>query len=102
MPPMPDDDRPKKSWREIDAKRDRSQQRGPSERRSDSPFGGGKKGEQRQKTYRAQLDRLFESGGISKLIADAEKQKQEELEAKMGLKAAPQPQPDAAAASAPP
>src|SRR5262245_41000815 len=86
---MPDDDRPKKSWREIDAKRDRSQQRGPSEKRSDSPFGGGKKGEQRQKTYRSQLDRLFESGGIGKLVAEQEKQKQEELAQKMGMRPAP-------------
>jgi hypothetical protein len=86
---MPDDDRPKKSWREIDSKRDRSQHRGPSEKRDDSPFGGGKKGEQRQKTYRSQLDRLFESGGIGKLVAEQEKQKQEELAQKMGMRPAP-------------
>src|SRR5690349_1269799 len=83
---MPDDDRPKKSWREIDAKRDRSQHRGPGERRTDSPFGGGKKGEQRQKTYRSQLDRLFKSGGIGKLVAEQEKQKKEELAEKMGMR----------------
>src|SRR5215471_20083160 len=86
MPRMPDDDRPKKSWREIDSKRDRSQHRGPSEKREDSPFGGGRKGEQRQKTYRSQLDRLFESGGIGKLVAEQEKQKQEELAQKMGMR----------------
>ena len=83
---MPDDDRPKKSWREIDSKRDRSQQRSPGERRDDSAFGGGRKGEQRQKTYRSQLDRLFESGGIGKLVAEQEKQKQEELAQKMGMR----------------
>ena len=102
---MPDDDRPKKSWREIDSKRDRSQQRGPSERRDDSPFGGGKKGEQRQKTYRSQLDRLFESGGIGKLVAEQEKQKQEELAQKMGMRPAPPAAPAAdkpAAEAAPP
>jgi hypothetical protein len=83
---MADDERRKKSWREIDAQRDRSQQRGPTERREDSPFGGGRKGEQRQKTYRSQLDHLFESGGIGKLVAEQEKQKQEELAEKMGLR----------------
>src|SRR5262249_4957808 len=86
MPRMPDDDRPQKSWREIDSKRDRSQQRSPGERRDDSAFGGGRKGEQRQKTYRSQLDRLFESGGIGKLVAEQEKQKQEELAQKMGMR----------------
>jgi hypothetical protein len=68
------DDKPRKSWREIDAQRDRARDRG-SERKPDGPFGGGAKGEQRQQSYRAQLDRLFESGGIGKLVAEAEKQK---------------------------
>jgi hypothetical protein len=98
------DDRPKKSWREIDAKRDRSGGQSPGPRREESPFGGGKKGEQRQQTYRAQLDRLFESGGIGKLVADAEKHKEVER-AKLLRPAAPAAPPDKPAeevAAAPP
>ena len=64
----PDDERPKRSWREIDSLRDRSG--GGKRPAADSPFGGGRKGEARQKTYRAKLDRLFESGGIGKLAGE--------------------------------
>jgi hypothetical protein len=61
-------ERPRKSWREIDAQRDRS---GGGTRRTgdDRP----RKGQPSQKTYRAALDRLFESGGIAKLAGDAPK-----------------------------
>jgi hypothetical protein len=75
------DDRPKKSWREIDAQRDRNSSRGVGAAREDQPLGGDKKGVQRQRSYRAQLDRLFASGGIGKLVAQAEKQKQDEAAA---------------------
>ena len=55
---MPDDDRerPRKSWREIDAQRDRSSQTTPRGR-EDKP----RPGQRSQKSYRAALDRLFET-----------------------------------------
>ncbi len=74
MPERDDDDKPKRSWREIDALRDKSSQREQTAPRGDRPFGGGKRGEARQKTYRSQLDRLFDAGGIGKLVAQTEKQ----------------------------
>ena len=65
---MPDDDRerPRKSWREIDAQRDRSSQTTPRGR-EDKP----RPGQRSQKSYRAALDRLFESGGVGKLLEGA-------------------------------
>src|SRR5436190_391121 len=60
--------------------------RAHGKKRQNAPFGGGRKGAQRQKTYRSQLDRLFESGGIGKLVADQEKQKKEELAQKVGTR----------------
>jgi len=78
MPGRDDDgDRPKKSWREIDAQRDRAGgERRPAAPPGERPFGGGKRGEARGKTYRAQLDRLFESGGIGKLLDEKERARQ--------------------------
>jgi len=75
MPGRDDDgDRPKKSWREIDAQRDRAGgARKPAAPAGDRPFGGGKHGEARSKTYRSQLDRLFQSGGIGKLVTEQDK-----------------------------
>jgi hypothetical protein len=67
---VPDDDRdrPRKSWREIDAKRDRSSQTSSRDRDGAKPG----KGQQRaQKSYRAALDRLFETGGVAKLLEGA-------------------------------
>lgn len=61
------DDRPRKSWREIDKARD-----GSSHRSDDRPPLGGQspRGQRRQRSYRAALDRLFNSGKISELVAE--------------------------------
>jgi|SRR5579883_1735727 len=59
------DDRPKKSWREIDAGRDRSgggQRREPPGDKRFSPATN----DRQSKQYRAALDALFEKGGFSK------------------------------------
>jgi hypothetical protein len=63
-PIMSDDDRPRKSWREIDKAKDRSVHR--KEERRDPQ--GRPMGQRRQKSYRASLDRLFDSGKISELV----------------------------------
>jgi hypothetical protein len=63
------DDKPpreKKSWREIDAQRDRSRDRRP-EGGGGGP-GGGRRAERASKQYRAALDALFEKkGGLDKV-----------------------------------
>lgn len=60
---MSDRDR-KKSWKEIDRMRD------GSGRRDDRPSVGGQgKAARNQKSYRAALDRAFESGKIADLVA---------------------------------
>jgi hypothetical protein len=64
VPEDDDRDRPRKSWREIDAQRDRSNHSAGRDRRDDRP----RKSQPSQKTYRAALDRLFESGGLGKLL----------------------------------
>ncbi|MFH1130608.1 MAG: hypothetical protein V1754_04695 [Pseudomonadota bacterium] len=59
-----DDDRPRKSWREIDKAKDRS-----AHRKEERPaHGGGKSTKRTQQSYRATLDRLFESGRVGQLI----------------------------------
>lgn len=62
---MRDDDRPRKSWRDIDKSKDRSQHR-----RDERPLDYGKKnkGPLSNKSYRAALDRLFDSGRIADLV----------------------------------
>lgn len=63
---MSDEDRSRKSWRDIDKQRD-----GSMHRKDDRGLGGpgGKRGGPRsQKSYRAALDRLFESGKIADLV----------------------------------
>jgi hypothetical protein len=62
---MSDDERPKRSWREIDRRKDKSAHR--QEDRSDLE-GRGPKGKRREKSYKAALDRLFESGKIAELV----------------------------------
>jgi hypothetical protein len=57
-----DRERPRKSWREIDSTRDRSRQAGSD--RGDKP----KRAQASGRRYRAALDRLFEAGGIGKLL----------------------------------
>jgi hypothetical protein len=61
---MSDDEKPRKSWREIDKNKDRSQHR-----KDEKPVVERKKGPGSQKSYRAQLDRLFETGKIADLVA---------------------------------
>jgi hypothetical protein len=61
---MGDDERPRKSWREIDKAKDRSAHR--QEERPD--FEDKRKGAQRKKSYKAALDRLFDSGKIADLV----------------------------------
>jgi hypothetical protein len=62
---MSDEERPRKSWREIDNARDRS-----AHRREERPAGAAerKRGPGSQKSYRATLDRLFETGKIADLV----------------------------------
>ena len=63
---MSDEERPRKSWREIDRGRDRS-----AHRRDEKPAQEGRKrGPGSQKSYRAALDRLFTSGKIGELVAE--------------------------------
>jgi hypothetical protein len=63
---MSDEERPRKSWREIDKGRDRSAHR----REERPPQEGRKRGPGSQKSYRAALDRLFTSGKIGELVAE--------------------------------
>jgi len=60
------DDRPRKSWRERDRQKDRSQHR----REEPSAGVSSRRREQSQKSYRARLDRLFDSGRMGRLIED--------------------------------
>jgi hypothetical protein len=62
---MSDDERPKRSWREIDRRKDRSAHR--QEDRRDQE-GRGPRGQRRERSYKAALDRLFESGKIAELV----------------------------------
>ena len=61
------DERPKRSWRDIDRGRDKSAHR--QDPRPESP--AGPRRERTQKTYRAALDRAFASGAIGKLLGEA-------------------------------
>lgn len=54
----------KKSWKEIDAQRDRSQHR----QGEPKPGGGGKPGRDPSKSHRAALDQLFASGAVAELV----------------------------------
>ncbi|MBI2895015.1 MAG: hypothetical protein HYY06_15780 [Deltaproteobacteria bacterium] len=59
---MSRDDRPKKSWREIDSARDRS-----AHGREERPRGGTRAAERSssaQKQYRSALDKLFDGGAV--------------------------------------
>jgi hypothetical protein len=57
-------DRDKKSWKEIDRMRD-----GSGRRADRPPMGGQAKAARDQKSYRAALDRAFETGKIADLVA---------------------------------
>ena len=88
------DERPKKSWRDIDARRDKSRSGGaPS-----SPTQSKLLEEQKSKQYRKALDALFEKGGFAKV---AEALGRSDL-VDEGADAAPPPAPSPAAAPAPP
>lgn len=63
---MSDEERPRKSWREIDRGRDRSSHR----REEHVPQEGRKRGPGSQKSYRAALDRIFSSGKMGELVAE--------------------------------
>jgi hypothetical protein len=65
VPDKDDRERTRKSWREIDAQRDRSAHTTRAERDRER---AGKRGKPSQKSYKAALDRLFETGGIAKLL----------------------------------
>jgi hypothetical protein len=60
---MSDEERPRKSWREIDKAKDRSRHR-----QDEKPAGERKRGPGSQKSYRAALDRLFQTGKIAQLV----------------------------------
>ena len=57
---MSDNDRPRKSWKEIDRQRDQG-----GGRRDNRGPGSGKRG---NKSYKAALDQLFDSGKIADLV----------------------------------
>jgi len=61
---MSDDERPRRSWRDVDRQKDRSAHRKEERRDGDR----GPRGPRREKSYRAALDRLFESGKIAELV----------------------------------
>ena len=63
-----DDDRPRKSWRDLDRQRDRS-----THRREERPAGAGGKPLDRSQAYRAyksQLDKLFDGGALPDALRD--------------------------------
>jgi len=63
---MTREDRPKRSWREIDQKKDRSIHR----REEQAGNRSNRSGPGSQKSYRAALDKLFASGKIGDLVAE--------------------------------
>ena len=63
---MSDEDRPRKSWREIDKARDGSAHR--KDERPDASMLTRRSSGRSQKSYRAALDRLFDSGKIADLV----------------------------------
>lgn len=72
----------KKSWKEIDAQKDRNQHR-----RLEAPQGGpGARGRDPSRSHRAALDQLFSSGAVAKLV----RRRDEETGVKVEDAAAPQ------------
>src|SRR4051812_37572773 len=88
-------DRPKKSWREMDASRDKPRTSTPR------PEGGPSRAQEDRasKAYRAQLDALFERGEVGKF---AEKMVQSRADAPSNLVGQPMPQPKKPEPAAPP
>ncbi len=62
-----DDDRPKKSWKEIDQMRD-----GSSRRRRDKPDVGTSRRQQSNeyRSYKSQLNKMFDGGGLPDALKD--------------------------------
>ncbi len=82
------DDKPKKSWREIDAVRDRSQQRERGQR-----FEEKSREVSNSKKYRAALEALFEKGGFDKVAEILGHGKEAEKESAPTPAPAPAPEP---------
>jgi hypothetical protein len=83
-------DRPKKSWREIDAQRDRSGGSRPRESFADRID---KKQQMSSKQYRAALDALFEKGGLQKVVEQLQPPPpQSPAQAPMAQRSAPEPE----------
>ncbi len=63
-----DNDRPKKSWREIDQSKDKNRTRSESS----GPGGTGSRGQRSAaySNYKTQLNKLFDGGGLPQLVAD--------------------------------
>ena len=82
---MSDEDRPRKSWREIDKARDGSSHR---KDRPDASMLTRRSSGRSQKSYRAALDRLFDSGKIADLVEqkDPSEAKPMDTEAESRLK----------------
>ena len=64
---MSDEDRPKKSWREIDRQRDGSTHR--REERSLGRGGSRRGAEYESRKYKSELERAFSGGGLPELLA---------------------------------
>lgn len=62
---MSDEERERKSWREIDKQRDRSAHRRDEPRPSE---GRSRRGQRSQKSYRTALDQLFSTGKIAEVV----------------------------------
>jgi hypothetical protein len=84
-------DRPKKSWKEIDALRDGARR---ERDRDDRKHEGGKNADRSSQQYRAALDALFEKGGFNQMA--------DQLQRRFGNAPEPtKPKPEAAAAAKP-
>lgn len=65
---MSDDDRPKKSWRELDRKRDQSSHRGGgSEERGPSSM---RENSRAYRSYKSQLDQMWQGGALPEALQD--------------------------------
>lgn len=67
------DERPRRSWKEIDQMRDGSRRKDERER---APTGGPRS----QRSYRAALDRAFNSGAVGQLVREKDEESGEEID----------------------
>lgn len=65
---MSDDDRPKRSWRDIDRGRDHSVHR-PGEKSGGGGARGRQRAEQESRRHKADLERVFSGGGLPEHLA---------------------------------